>query len=266
MSLRQWLFASLARLAKVSEMASRAFLFLGIGVLNRSDVNELSRRSWSAFAQTDDEARSGFTLWEEATFRQFVKAGQRLCIVGCGSGRDLLPFVREGHDVVGIEPSPAPAAMLRRILHDANLSATVIEARVEDAVLPGLFDVVLFSLNCYSYIHGSAARVAVLRKLEEHLASDGRIFLTYPRRRGRWVNRSARLASLTARLTRSDWRLEPYDFVQRIDVAGEPGAAICEHFFLPEEIEREAERSGLRVLVHGDPWSTAYAVLGRGPG
>jgi SAM-dependent methyltransferase len=266
MSLRQRLFTGLVRLGELSERASRAFLFLGIGLLNRSDFNDLSRRSWSAVAHTDDEVRSGFTAWEETTFRQFVKAGERLCIVGCGSGRDLLPFVREGHAVVGIEPSPAPASMLRRILRETNLSATVIEARVEDAVLPGLFDAVLFSLNCYSYIHGSAARVAVLRKLEEHLESDGRIFLTYPRRRGTWVNRSAGLATFVARLTRSDWRREPYDFFQRIDVPGEPGAIICEHFFVPEDVEREAERAGLRVLVHGDPWATAYAVLGRRPG
>jgi SAM-dependent methyltransferase len=266
MSVRQRLFTGLVRLGKLSEMASQAFLFLGVGLLRRSDFKDLSLRSWSAYAHTDDEARSGFTTWEETTFRQFVKAGDRLCIVGCGSGRDLLPFVSEGHHVVGIEPSPAPAAMLRRILRETNLSATVIEASVEDAVLPGLFDVVLFTQNCYSYIPGSDSRVAVLRKLEEHLGANGRIFLTYPRRRGGWVSRSARLATLMARLTRSDWRLEPYDAFQRIDVPGEPGAMICEHYFVPEEIEREAERAGLRVLVHGDPWATAYAVLCRRPG
>jgi SAM-dependent methyltransferase len=265
-TVRQRLFTGLVRLGALSEMASRAFLCLGVGLLNRSDFRDLSQRSWSAFASTDDEARSGLTSWEETIFRQFVKAGERLCIVGCGSGRDLLPFVKEGHDVVGIEPSPAPAAMLRGILRETDLSATVIEAPVEDAVLPGVFDVVLFSLNCYSYIHGSAARVEVLRKIEAHLTAEGRIFLTYPRRRGTWVNHGARLAVLMARLTRSDWRPEPYDFFQRIDVPGEPGALICEHFFVPEEIEREAARAGLDVLVHGDPWATAYAVLGRRPG
>ena len=133
MSVRQRLFTGLVRLGKLSEVASQAFLFLGVGLLRRSDFKDLSLRSWSAYARTDDEARSGLTAWEEATFRQFVKAGDRLCIVGCGSGRDLLPFVRDGHDVVGIEPSPAPAAMLRRILRETSLSATVIEAHVEDA-------------------------------------------------------------------------------------------------------------------------------------
>jgi SAM-dependent methyltransferase len=263
MNIRQRLFTVLVMLGELSEKMSRGLLFLGVGVLRRSDFQDVSRRSWSAFAATDVEIQSGLNAWEDATYRQFIQPGDRLCIVGCGSGRDLLPFADGGREVVGIEPSPAPVATLRRILRENRQSATIIEAHIEEAELPGLFDAVLFSLNCYSYIQGSAARVAVLRKIVEHLRPGGRIFLTYPRRRGEWVNRSARIALLSARVTQSDWRLEPYDGFLRLDVPGEPGAIICEHYFVPEEVEREAAHAGLRVLVHGEPWATAYAVLGR---
>ena len=76
------------------------------------------------------------------------------------------------------------------------------------------------------------------------------------------MNRSARFATFIARLTRSDWRLEPCDALIRIDVPGEPGAMVSMHYFVPEEVEREAAQAGLRVLCH-DSRSTAYAVLGR---
>lgn len=263
MNVRQRAFTGCVRLAELSQKASRAFLFLGAGMLRRRDFKDVSQRSWSAFAHTDVEIRSGLNAWEEATYGPLLRPGDRLCVIGCGSGRDLLPFVSAGHDVVGIEPSPAPVATLRRILRENRQSAEIIEARVEDAVLPGRFDLVLFSINCYSYIQGSDARVAVLEKIARHLNADGRVFLTYPARHGNWINSSARLAAFAARLTRSDWRPEPYDAFHRIDVPGEPGAIICEHFFVPEEVEREAARAGLRVLVHGEPWSTPYAVLGR---
>jgi hypothetical protein len=116
MSLRQRLFTGLVRVGAVSAMASRAFLFRGIGVLNRSAFDDLSRRSWRAFAHTDDEARSGFTAWEDTIFTRFVKADERPCIVA-------------------VEPSPAPAAMPRRILRETHSSTTVIEARGEPGAI-----------------------------------------------------------------------------------------------------------------------------------
>jgi len=262
-TIRRALFTASVVLSELSEKASRAFLFLGVGMLGRTDLKDVSRRSWSGFALSDEQARSGLTAAEEATYWKVVKAGDRVCIVGCASGRDLLPFVNAGCEVVGIEPSPAPLEMLRRLLREDHLSATLVEGHIEDVVVPGLFDAVLFSTNCYSYIQGTTARVAVLRELAAHLTPNGRIVLTYPRRRSDWDNRSLRLATLTGRLTRSDWRMEPFDALLRLDVPGERGAVIRHHFFSPEEVDREAEQAGLRVVEHGDPWASPYAVLGR---
>jgi SAM-dependent methyltransferase len=263
MSIRMRLFTALVVLGELSEKLSRAFLFLGVGILRRADLADVSRRSWSAFGQSDTQVQSGLNAWEQAAYLPFVTRGARVCIVGCGSGRLVLPFLDAGHDVVGVEPSPEPVARLQRTLRERGQHATVIEARIEDAVLPGAFDLILFSLNCYGYVQGTAARIAVLKKLAAHLSADGRIFVSYPRRRGDWANRSARLTMLAARLTRSDWRIEPYDSLLRLDVPGEPGAVIFEHFFEREDIEREAGQAGLRICVDGDPWATPYAVLGR---
>lgn len=259
MSIRRKVFTGLARLGELSQKASRAFLYLGAGMLRLEDFDEMTRRSWGAFAENDAEIRSGLNPWEETTYRQFVKAGERLCIVGCGSGRDLLPFVNSGHDVVVIEPSPQPVAALRRILREHHRSATIIEDTIENAVLPGLFDVVLFPYNCYSCIPGSD-RIAVLRKVARHLNPDGRVLVTYVRRNADWVNRSVKLAALTGWLTRSDWHLEPYDAIQQFHVEGKT-VVTYDHFFAPRDVERETEHAGLRVHVHGEPWSTPFAVL-----
>jgi len=262
-NIRRRLFTILAALGKLSERASRAFLFLGVGLLRQADIDEMSRLTWRRFAHDDAEIRSGLNPWEVATYRRIVKAGERLCIVGCGTGRDLLTFVDAGHEVVGIEPSPQPVATLRRMLRERHQSATVIEAPIEDAVLPGMFDVVLFPYNCYSYIPGSGRRIAVLRKVAQHLNAEGRIFLSYARRNEDWVNRSVKLATLMAWLTRSDWHPEPYDAIQRLQVEGETVAGY-EHLFVPLEVDREAEHAGLRVHRHdGEPWSAAFAILGR---
>jgi SAM-dependent methyltransferase len=263
MSIRRRLFTALVVLGELSEKLSRAFLFLGVGILRRADLAEVSRRSWSNFGHADTQVESGLNAWEEATYLPFVTKGARLCIVGCGSGRLVLPFLDEGHDVVGVEPSPEPVARLRQTLRERGQNATVVEARIEDAALPGTFDLILFSLNCYGYVQGSDTRIAMLNELASHLNAGGRIFISYPRRRADWANRSARLTMLAAKLTRSDWRIEPYDSLLRLDVPGEPGAVIFEHFFSREDIEHEAGQAGLRVCAHGDPWATPYAVLSR---
>lgn len=263
MNARRRIFDGFATLGKLSEEASRAFLFLGIGTLRLKDFNEMTRQSWRAFASDHAEIHSGLNHWEETTYRRFVNGGERVCIVGCGSGRDLLPFADTHDDVVGIEPSPQPVATLRRILRERGQSAIVIQASIEEAVLPGMFDVFLFSLNCYGYIPGSNRRIAVLRKLAAHLNAQGRIFVSYPGRTSNWANRSVKLATMMAWLTRSDWHVEPYDALQRLQVEGKPAAIIYEHFFVPQEVEREAEHAGLHVHCHSDPWATPFAVLGR---
>ena len=105
--------------------------------------------------------------------------------------------------------------------------------------------------------------IAVLRKLAEHLNADGRIVLSYASRKRGWANRSVVLARLAGWLTRSDWRVEPYDAIQRLDVEGET-LITFDHFFVGHEVEREAEQAGLRVHAHeSEPWSQAFAVLGR---
>jgi SAM-dependent methyltransferase len=130
MDVRRRCFDWLCRSSRLVEQVSHGLSSLAIGTLRLADLTDFTRRSWG----------------------RFVNAGDRICIVGCGSGRDLLPFVDAGHDVVGIEPSPLSVIRLRRILARRGQAATVIEGFVEDAALLGQFDVVLFSLACYSYI------------------------------------------------------------------------------------------------------------------
>jgi SAM-dependent methyltransferase len=78
--------------------------------------------------------------------------------VGCGVGRWGTRLVAAGHRVVGIEPAPAMAAQARQRLAGADF--TLVEARVEDAVLPaGSADVVL-AMGSLQYATDPAAAIA----------------------------------------------------------------------------------------------------------
>ena len=263
MSVTERLYAVMAALGSGVDKVSRACLYFGVGALRRSELAALTARSWKDYADDDAEVRSGLSPWEEAVYRRHVPPGGRVCVVGCGSGRDLLAFVDMGLDVVGIDPSPVPLARLRQRLAGRAQTATLIDGGIEDVDLPGLFDLIVFSVNVYAYIVGSTRRTDVLRRVARHLTPDGRVIVSYPLRHGAWGNRSVHVARFSAWLTRSDWRPELYDVVRRLEVDGEPDAILYEHFFLADEVSEEARAAGLRVHESGGEWSIPFSVLGR---
>jgi SAM-dependent methyltransferase len=57
-----------------------------------------------------------------------VASGDRVLVPGCGRGQDLLPFVRRGFEVVGVDFAAPAAAGAREMLSAQGLSATVIQA------------------------------------------------------------------------------------------------------------------------------------------
>ena len=100
-----------------------------------------------------------------------------------------------------------------------------------------------------------APKVAQLR---DRLAPEGRILISYiladpPPRRALW-----RLATLAARVSRSDWRPEYGDvFVARHEI----GCIHFEHRFTPQEIEAEAHAAGLRVAFHAQTSDGSLALV-----
>jgi len=241
-------------------MPAHGLLYLSAGLLTLADLRRMSNHSW-AESPEDTQAATGLSPWEERLYQHVVRPGDRICVVGCGSGRDLLPFLDAGHEVVGVEPSPQPAAALRRTLHDRQQTAAVLEGFIEEVALPGSFDVFIFSLNCYSYIPGSDRRIAMLRRLQDHLKPGGRLVLSYVRRFGNWGGVAVRLARCAARVARTDLRWDQHDVVLRIQTG--PGPALSfTHFFLATEVEREVEQAGFSVREHGDdPWSPPFAIV-----
>ena len=174
--------------SRLAEMPAHGLLYLSAGLLRLADLREMSNRAWAVSAD-DVQSLTGLNPSEDRLYHRVVRPGDRICVVGCGSGRDLLPFVASGHDVVGVEPSPQPAAALRRILRETQQTAEVIEGFIEDVALPGAFDVFIFSLDCYSYIPGSERRIAMLRRLQNHVKPGARLVLSYVRRFGNWAVR-----------------------------------------------------------------------------
>jgi len=201
--------------------------------------------AWQEFAAQSEEIETGLSPWEEDMVERLVPANASVLVIGCGSGRDVLPLLARGCRVVGVDPADRAVDRARAITARRGLTADYITGFFEDVPLSGTFDAVLFSYFSYTLIPTVARRRAALNKAMAHLAPGGRIVVSYqpmllPRTYMLGVTR------LVGWLFRSDWRIEPGDYLARVRFGGRDAYRYV-HAFAAGEVAREASAVGLRV-------------------
>jgi SAM-dependent methyltransferase len=257
--LRGLLVGASCGLARSLDRAVSASTFAAAGLLSFDGLRRHMNDNWQYFGdrQPEEDVAGGLFPWEHEFYMQHLRPADHVLIVGCGSGRDLLALLDLGYRTDGLEPVAELAQRARERLARRGLTATVHTADIVTAALPERHDVYILSWYCYSYIPQRSRRIAVLAKLRERMAPDGRILISYiladpPPRRALW-----RLASLASRMSGSDWRPEYGDvFVARHEI----GRIHFEHRFTPLEIEAEAHAASLRVVSHAQTFDGSLVL------
>src|SRR5262245_64935228 len=244
--LRRLAGAVLFWLGRLAQRAARLTDYLAIGTRQLSDMRDDSRRTWQAFYERHPSHDSRLMPWETDFVDRFIRPGDQVLLIGCGSGRDLLPLAERNCRVTGIDPVRSALDIARRMLAERGLAASLIEGFFEDAPITGAFDAVIFSYYCYSVIPESRMRVAMLHKAAALLRTGGHVVLSVGSNTPRPNRVMVRAGQLSGALYRSDWRLEPGDLVWN-NGEGRPSYAYT-HTFEPGEIEREARTAGLTVV------------------
>ncbi len=246
---RHPLFVGFYHCARTVERASSLLFHAAAGAARLADLRAAIQREWDyQAADSDSYIASGLMPWERAFYLAFLKPDDRILLIGCGTGRDLLALRELGYRAEGLDVGPWCTARARAVLKARHLDTPVYTGAIETTDVPGTFDVFIFSWFCYSYIPHSETRTAVLRKLRGQLASGGRILVTYEPVRTPSRRLPIRLARLVGRLSGSDWRPEYGDVVR----LGDPGRYFehFEHRFTPDGLEEEAQVAGLTVAFH----------------
>src|SRR5579859_4915696 len=150
--------------ARVSSSASSLFHYCAASTLRLQGIREGIQHFWQGFNSQDGDIAAGLMSWEDDLVQRFVSPGAAVLVVGCGSGRDLLPLVERGCRVTGVDPASSALSVAQRVLRQRHFSADLIEGFFEDVMISGSFDVVMFSYYSYSFIPESARRIRALRK------------------------------------------------------------------------------------------------------
>ena len=222
------------------------------GILTRDELSKAILLEWEEFARNDEAEAPGLMGWETEFYGRFIRPGHRVLVVGCGSGRDVVPLVGAGIHMTGLDLAPQAVERCRRNLERRGLSAELYAGSVETACLGRRFDRIIFSWFCYSYLPESGTRVLALQNAARHLETGGQVLLSYLLRDESESNRTQcqyLAARLSARLSRSAWHPELGDdfwfwgpLTQRL--------LRYEHRFTAGEIEVEARKAGLTVRFH----------------
>jgi SAM-dependent methyltransferase len=240
------------------QRASNACLYTAAGLLRRVDLEIASRRHWRGFSNELEHVDAGLEIWEKRLFDAALRPGDRVLLVGCGTGRDLLALASLGFAVDGIDPSPDAIAAARGHLARHGLSAGLAVGFIEQAALPDSYDAIVFSNCCYSYVQGARVRIETLGQLAARLKPSGRLAISYTGQRqpSGWP---AILATATGGISRADWRAERGDSFTRSYLAA--NVLKYEHVFAPGEVAKEAAAAGLRVVRDEAPPGSVPWVL-----
>jgi SAM-dependent methyltransferase len=246
---RAALIRLLCGLARPLRAGATVCSYLAAGVLTRHDLHAALTRLWDDLGQDDTGDAPGLLVWESAFYLPRLKRGDRVLLVGCGSGRDLVPLLERGHPAEGLDLAPRAIEACRERLARLGRSAPLHVGSIESAAFASRFDVVIFSWLCYGYIPESPTRIRALRTVREHLAPGGRVLISYVRREPPPARLPPRLARSSARLCGSHWTPEYGDLLLVTSEAG--GLTVHhEHHFAPEDVEREAREAGLTITEH----------------
>jgi SAM-dependent methyltransferase len=255
--LRALAYRSVWFLATGLQKAATACSYLSAGLLRRADLSAASKQLWARKSDVAD-LDVGLEAWEQRVYDGLLRRGDRILLIGCGEGRDLIALLRAGYSVTGLEHSPHLVHRARSHLAARNLSAVVLESSVEDVVLPHAYDVIIFSMFSYGLVPGSDVRSKTLARLRAYLAPGGRMVFSYAVGAGHSTVGLALLRA-AARLVRSDWAAEPGDTFA--PAVGAAGLLFYQHFFQPRDFAAECARAGLNVVRDEQVLSTAHYAL-----
>jgi SAM-dependent methyltransferase len=106
-----------------------------------------------------------------------AQEGGRVLELCCGTGRVLVPLVRDGHTVTGLDASEPMLDVARRKLAAQGLAvaerARLVAGDIREFDLPGSFDLALIASNSLSYLVERADQLRAFERITAHLRPEG---------------------------------------------------------------------------------------------
>ena len=125
--------------------------------------------------------------------REILGGPGRILELACGSGRVTTALLRDGHEVVGLDLSPAmlerAAARIARLGRSARARATLIQGDARDFSLGARFPLCIMAFNSFEHLYTRVEVAACLERVRAHLEEDGRFAFDVQNPNLHWLTR-----------------------------------------------------------------------------
>ena len=119
--------------------------------------------------------------------------------IGCGSGRVLLPLLRAGHTLTGVDISDEMLLLAKAKLESAHLNekCRLLHHNFVDGALPDRYGLALVTFYTFNYLLAQEDQRALLRHIADSLEPGARIglhlfcpgILNKPEMAGQWIDK-----------------------------------------------------------------------------
>lgn len=107
------------------------------------------------------------------------KIGGRILEVMVGTGRLLIPLLKAGLNVEGIDASPDMLASCRKHCAEKGLEPVLYKGDVENLEVRGKYNAIVVSFGSFMLLEKRSAAIAALQAFARHLEPQGRIFIDW---------------------------------------------------------------------------------------
>lgn len=213
---------------------------------------------------------------EIAFYKRYIEQADRSLEIGCGTGRLLLPYLRAGLNIDGLDGSEDALAVLQKKLDDESLSTTIYPARAESFSIDSRYHCIVAPFGFIQHIDAPADVKKFMACCNTHLENGGLLVLhsflplhdsedvVVPWRLFNSAQRADDGALLQTygtshfyyqkKLMRSESRLEVWKGNEKID---EQHTKQLMRFYTEDDLMALAEQAGLGVVKTHDRYADA---------
>ena len=126
-------------------------------------------------AKTWDLFRGDTSQWEDRFFYLDVvtKYGGPVLDVGCGTGRILLDFMKQGVDIDGVDNSPEMLSLCRKKAAQAGLKPSLYQQEMDKLSLPRQYQTLLVPSSSFQLLLEASLPPAAIKRFYDHLLPGG---------------------------------------------------------------------------------------------
>jgi SAM-dependent methyltransferase len=136
-----------------------------------------ARNPFDRFARLYDWEHDRYLLDVDVHIGFARRFGGPVLELACGTGRLLAPLARAGFAMTGVDSSPAMLERARQRLEHLELTATLVEQRLETLKLDRQFRTLVLGLDSFGLLLKREDQLRTLRALRAHTTHDGRLIL-----------------------------------------------------------------------------------------